>query len=647
MVDRWALAIQASSPKYAERPIEELRGSAYELIEGTILAAEKNDYSRLLEFIKRITAIRSEMGFNISEVQNAIMLGSTIVLEELAKESVANGAVDPAADFAKVTEIMNWTTLMLTDILQDVMRKEFSASTLVALNAAQEELDQESITRKSLDECTKLLGFEHGAMMMRYLNDFVDEVPRGTDLDLSVMKPVAFEVIANGEPVIRELEPEKPVMALGRKRPAQLRIVVGVPVMARGKILGALLLGSPAQRPVSQHDVSLMTAVASQMGLAYDNARLLKEAKRRADYFKSEYDELFTILSQLGAYVYVSDINTYEVVAVNRAFEDSLGKDLVGKKCYARLQKGRTAPCDFCTNRYLLKDGEPTGPYTWSQRHPDSGKWFKVTDRAIRWPDGRMVRLSAAFDVTEIEEVRSNLERAHSVLELYNDLLVHDITNYVAVAVAYLGLMTKEHGVSEKHNEMGAIALSQLSKIDELTNRISKLARASTSHAPSMSAMDLDEALDGAIAVAVKAVGKDASITKEAEPGRHFVLAGEFVEEVYMNIVSNALKYGEGRPVVVSITESSLKGKPAWRTTVTDQGKGIPPEKRALVFGRFERLESVSGLKGLGLGLALVRALTEAYGGEVEIRDRVEGDYTQGTSVSVTFMKASSDNASS
>jgi signal transduction histidine kinase len=78
----------------------------------------------------------------------------------------------------------------------------------------------------------------------------------------------------------------------------------------------------------------------------------------------------------------------------------------------------------------------------------------------------------------------------------------------------------------------------------------------------------------------------------------------------------------------------ALKG--FWVISISDWGRGIPEGMKHNVFRRY--LETA---KGNGLGMSIVHALvTERYGGKVEVKDRVEGDYKMGTTVEVWLPKA-------
>ncbi|WP_242356477.1 MULTISPECIES: ATP-binding protein [Anaeromyxobacter] len=87
------------------------------------------------------------------------------------------------------------------------------------------------------------------------------------------------------------------------------------------------------------------------------------------------------------------------------------------------------------------------------------------------------------------------------------------------------------------------------------------------------------------------------------------------LEQVATNLVSNALKYGEGRPVSVRVESD---GRLA-RLVVADQGMGIPRGEQQRIFERFERGRATRGYGGFGLGLWITREIVGALGGRIEV----------------------------
>lgn len=90
------------------------------------------------------------------------------------------------------------------------------------------------------------------------------------------------------------------------------------------------------------------------------------------------------------------------------------------------------------------------------------------------------------------------------------------------------------------------------------------------------------------------------------------------LEQIVENLLTNALKFGERRPVEVSVTRQGAEA----RLVVHDQGIGIPVVEQARIFEKFARGVSVASYGGFGLGLWIVRQNVEAHGGTVEVESQ-------------------------
>ena len=90
------------------------------------------------------------------------------------------------------------------------------------------------------------------------------------------------------------------------------------------------------------------------------------------------------------------------------------------------------------------------------------------------------------------------------------------------------------------------------------------------------------------------------------------------VEQVIVNLINNALRYGGGKPVDVRLHADSQNA----RIEVIDQGVGIPEEVLPKIFEPFERGKMEGMPAGLGLGLYISRQLAEAHGGTLSARSK-------------------------
>lgn len=93
------------------------------------------------------------------------------------------------------------------------------------------------------------------------------------------------------------------------------------------------------------------------------------------------------------------------------------------------------------------------------------------------------------------------------------------------------------------------------------------------------------------------------------------------IEQIVSNLVSNAIKYGNGKPISISLKKESNQAV----LKVKDQGIGIDPKKREKVFERFKRAvseEDHKDYKGLGLGLYIGKQIAEAHGGTITVESK-------------------------
>jgi signal transduction histidine kinase len=95
------------------------------------------------------------------------------------------------------------------------------------------------------------------------------------------------------------------------------------------------------------------------------------------------------------------------------------------------------------------------------------------------------------------------------------------------------------------------------------------------------------------------------------------------LEQVLMNLLSNACKYGRKRPIRVRVEVAQGLA----RLSVQDEGYGIAPEDQERIFQRFQRAEATRHIQGLGLGLWICRQIAEAHGGTL----RVESELGKGS----------------
>jgi two-component system, OmpR family, sensor histidine kinase KdpD len=97
------------------------------------------------------------------------------------------------------------------------------------------------------------------------------------------------------------------------------------------------------------------------------------------------------------------------------------------------------------------------------------------------------------------------------------------------------------------------------------------------------------------------------------------------MERLFANLFENAAKYAPpGTPLEISAERISDGGEPFVRVLVDDSGPGLPAGMETRVFEKFTRGEKESAKPGIGLGLAICRAIVDAHGGKIGALNRLD-----------------------
>jgi signal transduction histidine kinase/HAMP domain-containing protein len=140
----------------------------------------------------------------------------------------------------------------------------------------------------------------------------------------------------------------------------------------------------------------------------------LSEAEKA---LKLATDRLLLIMDSVAADIYVADMQTYEILFMNKAMQSNFGGDLTGRICYAAF-RSESQPCKHCTNSKLLNAAGGIGQVLiWECTNPLTGISYINYDRAVQWIDGRVVRLQIATDVSARKKAEEALKRVNAELE--------------------------------------------------------------------------------------------------------------------------------------------------------------------------------------------------------------------------------------
>lgn len=128
--------------------------------------------------------------------------------------------------------------------------------------------------------------------------------------------------------------------------------------------------------------------------------------------------QLESILNNINAFIYISDMKTHEILFVNKRLTKLIGEEPRGRCCWQFFHNDNTGPCETCTNSKLTDtDGNPTKGVVWEFFHPKFKRWFKSSNLALPWMDGSLVRLDMSIDITKKKEIEIKQKKIEIILK--------------------------------------------------------------------------------------------------------------------------------------------------------------------------------------------------------------------------------------
>ncbi|HET9036214.1 MAG TPA: PAS domain S-box protein [Myxococcaceae bacterium] len=249
-------------------------------------------------------------------------------------------------------------------------------------------------------------------------------------------------------------------------------------------------------------------------------------------------------------------------------------------------------------------------------------RWFLGRVQPLRDSEGRIVRwFGVATNVDEQQRQASVLRDALAARDTFLSVASHELRTPLTPLSLKLEMLAREaRGALPSPFAQRVIGYTDATRrqVSRLSSLVSDL-------------LDVSRIAAGRFTVVREPVDLAAvvrEVVARAEPQAHragsrlSLDAPETLEtesdrlrfdQVVTNLVDNAIKYGDGKPI-----EVRLSSEPGWAVlTVIDEGIGIDPEKLDVIFGRYERAVSERHYGGLGLGLYISRTVVEAMGGTV------------------------------
>ena len=265
-----------------------------------------------------------------------------------------------------------------------------------------------------------------------------------------------------------------------------------------------------------------------------------------------------------------------------------------------------------------LRRGERVDHFETVRRRKD-GKLVDVslTISPVRNAQGGIIGASkVARDISERKRVESDLRRANQDLEQFAFSASHDLQEPLRSIKIYSELLANRYGdgLDEEAKEFVRYLRSGANRMESLVRDLLSYTQLTKGDEPAEmanAAAAFDVALSN-LAGAISETGAEVS----AEPLPYLPVHATHLQQLFQNLVGNAIKYrSPERPPVVRVT-AERQGR-HWLFAVTDNGIGIAPEYKEMIFGLFKRLHTTDEYSGTGIGLAICQRIVDRYHGRI------------------------------
>jgi len=361
-------------------------------------------------------------------------------------------------------------------------------------------------------------------------------------------------------------------------------------------------------------------------------ASLQKEIQDRIHAEKAlrvSHERFLAVLNSLDATIYVADLETYEILFVNKYMIESFGSNMTGETCW-KVFRNEEKICSHCNNSKLVdENGKPTGVRVWQDKNPITEKWYINYDRVIEWTDGRLVKLQIATDITDFRKMQEELRQAQKMESIGNLAggIAHDFNNLLYPIIGYSELLKEDLPQDSPERESAKEIFNAGRRGAELVKQILAFSR-QTEH--KLSPVRFQKILKEVLKLTRSTIPSDIEIFQNIQKDCGLIM-GEATQlhQIAMNLITNAYHAVEKVSGEISVQlkeimldnddlkNSHLQPGQYVMLSVSDNGIGIPKKLMNNIFEPYFTTKEQG--KGTGLGLAVVYGILTEHKGDIKV----------------------------
>ena len=362
----------------------------------------------------------------------------------------------------------------------------------------------------------------------------------------------------------------------------------------------------------------------------------ITEPKRVRVELQRAHERFVTVIDGLDTAVHVADARSGEILFANRAFQHIFGFDTVGRDSAMVTAACRPSPEALSRDPADIDPADlPCELFDGEIQHALSGHWYHLHERAIRWVDGRTVRVQIAADITDkkhIDEVnlqqQKRLEQTSRLITMGEmaSSLAHELNQPLSAIANYCaGCIKRMQAGNYKFEDL----LSAMQKASDQAERAGKIIRRMRDMVkksdPNRQPIALAELLDEARSFAdIEAQRTSTQIVVDLpENLPRIVVDRIMIEQVLLNLIKNGIESMHDTPIErrrLNISARQIDER-LLQVDIADNGHGLPVEDVEKIFTPFYTTKQ----EGMGIGLPICRSIIEFHQSRLWVEARHEG----------------------
>jgi PAS domain S-box-containing protein len=376
--------------------------------------------------------------------------------------------------------------------------------------------------------------------------------------------------------------------------------------------------------------ISMFTGVALDM----------TQRKRSQMALIESHERFLTVLDSIDADIYVADLETYEILLVNKHMRDSFGENLVGKPCWKAL-RNEPEPCSICTNPKLLDSKDKPGDvHVWEGKNPVTGKWYINYDRAIKWVDGRLVHLQIATDISRIKDLEKESLRIQAQLQQAQKMeaigtlaggIAHDFNNILSAVLGYTEIALAD---AAKDSTLEKNLREVLKAGDRARDLVKQILTFSRQTEQELKPVQVKSIIKESLKLLRASLPTTIRIQSNIECDSAVLADPTQIHQVLMNLCTNAAHAMRESGGLLQIDLSEVVLDADFRNqypdisagsyiklAVSDTGHGMAGSIQKRIFDPFFTTKEPG--EGTGMGLAVVLGIVKSHGGAVTMESHI------------------------